>query len=499
MKNIIRSFQSEKLQILFLVLSAAAGRFYFLLKFENMPGNATEYIVRALNIVDNPDLFLNFEGNCSTFFTYVLAALLTFWKDPIIAPRTFTMIFGVLLMLPYYGTLRGLFGRKIAFFSTFTLAICPLHIVQSSAATPDAAYYFFLFGSLFYFFGQNESSEKSSELLFSAFLFNIASLLRFESWAFIPLLFFFQWVKNKKKALWLIMLLAVSPCIWFLLNDIVYQDFAFSFRTAALTAHIEITSSKVPYDPRIISWLVVLWRSAGPSVVVGGLLGIAFAFLKRTGRRLSLFFLTLFSIFTLNTCSAKMWHNERYIIVLVLFLIPYAWFFIDRSAYFLREKRRAALLLFCCFLFLSDSLRIIQKPFETIPHILNFLPPEVKAVALWLKANVQKNETLIMGADPADVHDSYILIRGNILPPKRCLVIRATDPYFREGEPFQDFMRTARPTYLVINSKSALQNKINFNLNEQMQIYQGALFYKVYEQEVTGYRMKYSIYKITHK
>lgn len=102
---------------------AAAVRIFFLLKYNEMPGLAATNVQAALRILEKPDLLSNFNGNGSTFYRYMIAALMFFWRDPLWAPKVFTLLFGIFLALPYYGTLKILFGRRIAFFSSTVLRV----------------------------------------------------------------------------------------------------------------------------------------------------------------------------------------------------------------------------------------------------------------------------------------------------------------------------------------------------------------------------------------
>ena len=110
-------FDSDKILLSLLIFLSAAVRIFFLIKFDNIPGDAAGHVERALRILENPGL-LYFDGNCSTFYLYAIASFMWFWHDPILAPRVFTALFGIFLVVPYYGTLKILFDRTIAFFST---------------------------------------------------------------------------------------------------------------------------------------------------------------------------------------------------------------------------------------------------------------------------------------------------------------------------------------------------------------------------------------------
>jgi len=490
-------FEGEKCGLFLLVVFAAGLRLFFLLNYENMPGNATDSIVRAFDMIVNPNLVLNFDGNRSTLFNYALASFLYFWRDPIVAPRVFTLIFGVLLVFPYYGTLKTLFDARIAFLSSLLLVFCPLHIVQSSTATVDALYYFFFFSVCYYFFRYRNGQGRKFDLWIAVFLFNIVSLLRFESWLFIPLFFLLLWPKNKGTAFRFFLCSIVLPSVWLLVNRIMYQDYFLTFNMSAITARAEIAAGTVPYDPRVYSWLIVLWRSSGASMVIGGLLGILFAVFSRKRFELALFFLTLLTAFTVHSCAARMWHTERYSITLALMLIPYAWFFVDRVLALLKIRRTAFFLLIL-IIPAVEIWEIARKPLVAIPHMFSLMTEDVSSLARWLKKNVRQDETVIIGADRFDVYPSYLMLRGGILPSTRCLIAWNTVPPFKNKEGFEQCLRENRTKYLVLNSESNLQKILKMDLRKKEQNFGGASFENVFERSMPAFG-KYIIYRISYR
>ncbi|MBU9888731.1 MAG: glycosyltransferase family 39 protein [Candidatus Omnitrophica bacterium] len=478
-----------------LLVFAAAVRLFFLLNYENMPGNATDSVVRAFDIIANPSLMLNFDGNRSTLFNYALALFLYFWRDSVVAPRVFTLIFGSLLVFPYYGTLKRLFDARIAFLSTVVLVFCPLHVVQSATATVDVVYHFFLFTSFYYFFEYRDDQGRAPAFWLAAVLFNVTTLLRFESWVFIPIFFLLLWPRNQKGAIRFLLISLVFPCGWLLLNKILYYDYFLTFKKAAMTSGTEIAGGTVPYDPSVYSWVRVLWRSSGASLVAAGFLGMIGSFLTRKKFEIGLFFLILLTGFTVQSCSGRMWHTERYSIILTLLIIPYAWFFADRVLAWLKI-RRTAVFLGLLILPLGEAWYISQRPIATIPHVFSLMTEDVFSLAQWLKKNVRKEETVIIGADRFDVYPSYLMLRGGILPSSRCLVVWNTVPPFKNKEGVEQFIKTQRTAYLVLNSEGYLQKVLNFDLEKETVDSGGIRFTVMFQRDVPTFG-RYVIYKIS--
>ena len=492
-------FDGEKILIFLLVLLAAAVRIYFLMKFENIPGDAAGNVERALLMLENPNLQLNFNGNSSTLYKYAIASFMYFWRDPVLAPRVFTSLFGIFLVVPYYGTLKILFDRTIAFFSSLVLVFYPLHVIQSSVTTADAVYYFFLFSSLYYFFSYKSGRERFWVLLLSALSFNVASLLRFECWIFIPFFFLLLLPKGKKAAFLFLVLSVVFPCAWLFLNQTFHHDALYSFNAASQTGHASIVAGRFSYDSRPWSWLVILWRSSGASVVIGGLAGIVLAFVKHQKRELATFFLVLWCAFTVSTLAARMAGNDRYSIVLALFLIPYGWFFLDQVLAFLK-LRRTLIFTLCLAFPMAGFVPVVRKSVSTDQTTEMFCrtPPGIIRIAAWLKNNVRANENIIIEADRFDVFPTNILIRSGI-SPARCRItympLYVKGP-FENKEKSEKYFLKEQPKYLVLNSDGYLHEVLGFDLGQKKQRAGDVSFEVVYEQNLHGWG-KYIIYRIS--
>ena len=493
-------FDSDKILLSLLIFLSAAVRIFFLIKFDNMPGDAAGHVERALRILENPSLFLNWDGNSSTLYKYGIASFMWFWRDPILAPRVFTALFGIFLVVPYYGTLKILFDRTIAFFSTLTLVFYPIHFIQSSVTTSNAVYYFFLFGSFYYLFSYKIVKKRLSALLLSVLSLNVASLLRFECWIFIPVFFMFLWPKGKRMAFLFLILSLVSPFTLLALNRIIQQDFFYSFNAASRTARESIAMGRFLYDPRWWSWLDVLWRSSGPGLVIGGLSGIVLAFLMRQKRQLSVFFLVLLLAFTINTVSARMLCGVRYSIILGLLLIPYTWFFVDRLLTFVGLRRIVFFILILLSILTIDFAQALWKETPRTTEILRVTPPGVISVSAWLKNHVRADETLIVSNDRHDCFQTNIMLRSGI-HFKRCLLLSA--PVFESGlfinkKTFEQYIWDHRTSYLVLNSESYLQKMLSLDLSKKRQDLDGAVFEAAFEENASGWG-KYIIYRISYR
>lgn len=488
----------EKMRVSLLVFLAAIVRIFFLFKYEIMPGFAPGNVERALLILEDPSLKLNFDGGTSTLYKYALAGALYFWRDPVLAPRALTVLFGILLMVPYYGVIRLLFGRTAAFFSGLILVFYPLHVIQSSVTTSDAVYYFFLFTSFYYFFRSKDARARFSSLLLSALSFNVASLLRFESWILIPVLLLLLVPRNKRDASAFLILCLIGPGVSLLLNHVFQHDLFHSFSTAGRTSQASIAIGRFLRDTSPWSWLTLLWKTSGSSLVVGGILGIGAAFWMRQKRQLALFFLLFLGAFTANTMAGRMCAHARYSIILGLLLIPYMVFLGERGSLIFKGWGRAFIVLMLIFPGL-DFARAVKSPHEAVQELFITVPSEVKDVGAWLKGNIRPEESIIIGADPADVWQNTILLYSGMASSK-CLSVYTPlfgKSIFGDQETFMRYILNRRTKYLVLNLSGYLQKILQFDPALQRQRMDGVIFEAVFEREIPG-SGRFIIYDISY-
>ena len=495
-----RWFDWERAGLFFLFVLAAAIRGFFLFKYDNMPGIAETNIQWALRILSNPDLLRNFDGNTSMLYRYAIALVMYFWRDPIWAPKVLTSLFGALLVLPYYGTLKILFGRGVAFFSSLTLVFYTMHVLQSNVTCSHAVFYFFLFSAFYYFFSFGSAQGQKAALWVSALLFNVAALLRFESWIFIPVFFFLLWPKGKKTAFLFLGLSMVFPCLHLILNKMVQHEFLWTFVIPVRVCRwvIEYGGAGIANDQRLWAWAVVLWRQCGLGLVAGGGAGMAFAFLFRRGFELALFFLALFLELTFNTSLGRLLIDERYGISLALLLIPYAWFFVDRVLAFAGERRSLFFVLF--FIFPAMTFwRTIQDSASLAAVQAFLIPPGVRETGLWLKKNVLPKETIIIGDDLFPVN---LLLRSGI-SEARCMIefppIPMREAAFNSKGEIESYLSAHRPRYVVLASNSYLQKVLEFDLEQRQLVFGNTFLEVVFEQELTGFNMRYLIYRVSYE
>lgn len=481
----------DKIKILFLIILAAFIRFIIFFNSDNFAGAVPMgRVVSAFRIVGNPSLKLNFCGNVSLLYHYLLAAVLRFWPDPLISPRILSLVFGIFIIIPFYFLVKILFSERVAFYSSILLSLYPLHAIQSTLSTSDVIFHFFFFCSLYYLFRFKLKEKNVCWLILSAILFNIAAMLRFESWTFIPLLSIFLYRDGKRYSITFFLLSLILPFIWLYLCYHHTGNAFYSFTASAKTSHAEILLQRVPYSRELFGWLKILYKMLGYIVVICAVSGILYSFVKKRYLYLASLFLYLFSLYTLNTIAGRMWYNERYSIILGLLILPYAVLCIEKIPSFLKFNPAILLLPFIFFSALQ-----FQK--ITI-HMLPTLPKEVKEVANWLKLNVSLSEKLILSSDAWDASDQDIVIRSSLCPANFFVVSTPlANPKSVTKEIINEYITNQKPSYLILNSGSFLQKILNFDMTREDLDNFGYKFKLVYSQDTPDLG-RFNIYKIYH-
>jgi len=487
------------LSIILLVVLACIVRVFVILNYDNKPGDAVQHIETALRIIENPGLFTNFDANSSVVYNYLLALSLYIWNQPLLSPRLATVIFGIGVMIPFYFLVRMLFNERIAFYSGLLLVFYPLHVLQSGYTTSDVVYQFFLISSLYYLFKFKQDKEKLITLFVSALLLNISSVLRFESWIFIPVLSLFLYSDGKKYSLMFFFLSLMLPCVWLLLCYHVTKDMFFSFIMPAKTMRAEILLRYSENQNDILRWLKVLSWNIGYPVVISGMFGVIYAFIRKKAVSLAVLFLLLLFSYTLNSMLGRMWHNERYTIVLGILLLPYSLLFIEKIASFLETK---PVFVFLPFIVLSfvDFNKVCRKPVFYMPNIVTTkLPQEISDIGIWLRENTLSQDKIIIGSDGFNIFIPDIVIRSGI-PPRRFFEVYTplVDLISRSKESIIRYINSEKPRYLVLYSAGYLREVLDFDMNQEKVNRFGLTFQLVYSRYIALGNGTYNIYEILY-
>lgn len=483
----------NKIVLFLLITLFSVVRFVILIYSDNFAGGVPMGIVsNSLSVLENPSFRANFDPAVSVLHKYMLAGVLYLWRDPLITPRIFSVIFGILLVMPFYFLIKILFDEKIAFYSSILLAFAPLHVIQSSISTTDVIYYYFFFYCLYYLFKFKFKQKRLAWLILSAIFFNIASVLRLESWIFIPLLSVFLYKDGKRYLISFFLLSLILPFTWIYLSYHYTGDPFYTFNAAIRTSHTEILI-RAPHSKEILGWFRILCKTLGGIVSVSGVFGMAYSFIKRRAWHLAVLFICLYCYYTINTIMMRMWYVERYSIFLGILMLPYAVFLIKEIAVI--SKLNLSLLLLPFIIFSAMTFKGIIKT------SISRLAPEVKEIAAWLKHNALKSDKIILGTDSWDATDNDIIVRSGVSPSNFFVVTKNLahpEQDLNLIERIEYFIVTKSPRYLILFSTGFLAKYLNLDMDNISSSAFGRSLKLVYFQDIPVFG-RANVYEVNYK
>lgn len=355
------------------------------------------------------------HGGLAPLTIYLIGGILSLWNNVFIAPRLIGLLFGSFLIFPYYLTVKILFDKKIALFSSFLLCIYPLHITFSILSTSEAPFLFFLFTSLYFFFKfRRQKDSNISFLLYSAIFLNLACMARFEGWLFIPLLTLFLLRGERKSVFTFLFISMIFPLVWMYKSYCIYHNplFFLTWQNRNVKAEVELLMTQTNYPQTLFAqlstWIGYLCGALTFPLALLGLLGLIHSFIKK---RFLSFVLMAFVLFVaieyktfIHTLSIK---QPRYILPLSLLLIPYAMVAFTVIVRPIRRGwRQGLIVLFVSYIsYFSITKAVKERP---------LVPPFIKDLTLWLKSHVQPEEKILLDLDKWALYDSDIIVRSRL-------------------------------------------------------------------------------------
>jgi hypothetical protein len=115
---------------------------------------------------------------------WLLGAVLAVWKSIWMA-RGLTVVLGALTILPFWGVVRRVFGRRIAIYASVYYAAFGFHVAYSTTTSAEAPTIFF-FVTAVYGWVAYLQEKKPSALALAGAGFIAATLCRYEVWLSLP-------------------------------------------------------------------------------------------------------------------------------------------------------------------------------------------------------------------------------------------------------------------------------------------------------------------------
>ena len=299
-------------------------------------------IALALRWLNHPTLIST--QDCSQYGPLSVCAvigILSVWKDPYLAPRLVSLLFGIAAVVPLFLITRLLFNRRAAIMAGLFFASDSL-LVKSSGTTMAEAPFVFLFLFSVYFVFRFRRTGRLFDLLSAAFLLTGASMVRYEGWLFIPLMGLLVirpstgegngWRRVKAMLAPVLVFGAVAsalPLLWLLINYVKLGDpwgvWRWLRANHALhgveSAQRRGVGGALAYSA--IFPFVVLLLSLSPGVLFLALAGMRRAIARRQTLLYAALFLPFMAYFV-ETLALRTYPVARFWLLPGLLLLPYA-------------------------------------------------------------------------------------------------------------------------------------------------------------------------------
>ncbi|MDD5746168.1 MAG: glycosyltransferase family 39 protein [Candidatus Omnitrophica bacterium] len=323
---------------------------------------------------------------------FFLAAGLSVFDLPLLVPRLISLLFGSLLVFPFYHYVKKAFDAPTALFSTIAVAFYSEHIVYSVMATSETAFHFFVFLSLLGFV-LFDRDEKKYLLIGSGVSVGLASLCRYEGMLLIPVMGLFL-LRKKRAAPVFLLAAAVLPAMWMALNYRYAGDalqFVKSNDCIVPLQYDWMRSQGVTIGrwDKLLFWPRSLLQTLGPVLFIFAWAGVGRCLLRREKLFPAGLFLLLFGVFVLRTVEERLYLQSRYGITLGLLLIPFGFFMALRCIdFFQRRWLRSAVLLLVGSMIPGIGPSVCNAPLSA--------PYFARDIAACMRDTVKPGENIIM-------------------------------------------------------------------------------------------------------
>lgn len=450
---------------------------------------------------------------------YLMAFATWLLKGDFIATKLISLISGTLVVFPYYYLVKLLFDKKIAVASTLILAFLGLHIQYSTLSMSEVPFIFFLVTSLYFFFRFKKVTEnRYANLIMSAIFINLASMIRYEGWLFVPLLAILILVtdiKNIKRNLSLgdsrdilihfiifLIIALIFPIFWMIGNYNIYGDpfYGQSWSDNYIKTNMVINQDSQYHNPplikRLVAWPGVIYHKLN-IISIFAILGLIISLYKKRYLEFLTIFIILMLIFTYKIVNFTMTSQARQMIMPIVFLIPYFMVGLDSI---IRQKNLSkyvngniivsGILIF--FAITSLYTVVEDKQYVTPNYVLD--------VSNWLKDNLKQNETVLLDEyNWWGLHILYLSGLNTTFTEDYLTTFEYTTDQIKivsgGGKKIDEFnivsyLENYRPTYIIYSPNGKLGNLLNFSSNCKYEKYNDYSFECIYSTK------NYNIYKL---
>jgi 4-amino-4-deoxy-L-arabinose transferase-like glycosyltransferase len=284
----------------------------------------------AMRWLENPEFI--YYGVWGPLYTYLIAAVLLVWNDPVYAPVVLNCIFAVATAIPLYFFVKREWSEMSGLFVACIYLAYPVAIRYGLVAMSEVPYLFFIALALLFLSLAREENGNWIYAALAGIAVTLAGSLRYEAWGLTPFLGLLLW-KRWKALLSFFLASSIFPIFWMAGNYVHFGDPLYSlsynsyWNLVVSAWNEEVTVVDLIF--RVFFFPRALFFGLTPLAFLVCVIGMIFVIQKRDRQWVWLIpFVTLFLTFTINSITGQLAVQMRYSMGLAIFMLPFAaaWF-----------------------------------------------------------------------------------------------------------------------------------------------------------------------------
>lgn len=395
--------------VLLILLVAICIRLSIIRSTYDYPGDGVNRSLQSYVWSLHPSLITS--GYWVPGFTYLHGLALMAFPFPFYVPRIFNALLGSMAVLPMTLLTKRLFGWFNAVIAATALAFLPLHVGLSASGLTEAPFVTFVLLSFYLLTeaGRSHAERKSNHvwwLIGAAVSMIIATMIRCESWTYLPLWigYYFFRTRSIKLTAGLVLALAVFPITWLVGCWADYHMPLVSFSTM-----LDPRNNPVSPPMALLAFVLILLEQLGPVMAFGTIWGfwlLARMALKDRSHQTfpeRLFYLGWFAMISVMDVGLALAYGgnmqDRFALLLLVLSLPIAAESLAHIPYFARklasgEFKKQVVATVIATLFATETILFTVYLIKPQLFITTFKPVELYELAQWLKGR-PANERIV--------------------------------------------------------------------------------------------------------
>ena len=419
---------------------------------------------------------------------YAAGILNLLGTDPFYSARAFSLFCAFAFLLSFPFLIARLFGRPVAIYSAFILALFPLNaalIVCSLSEAPYTLFFFAGFASLLSASNlfKTNSRHKIAVLLLTVVFFSLASATRVECWLFAPLwiLYFFWNTRNLLASTLLTLGLFLFPVYWITACNARFDSPFLSFLGPGVNVVYQTgTQTHLGYVQALTVALQKSLLLAGPIIPLLALsellqegkttLQTSLPERRFSDRTFYLIVCLMVLLLNLQACeSFGQFVENRFFLNNLIMLIPYSgWIISALQRHFQDNQKLFQIRSILATLATASSMMLVFALFKPLHELTKSVYPAVDEMAAWLNSNAVKPAPILL----TTLRWNFMGYRIALLCRKKFKYISIIDNYYSCLPVLKARVSAHKPELLVCTDKDVLElpyaeNVVNFDLDKE--------------------------------